>query len=187
MSKIIKPGEFQAMSVWLDAFTAMLESTAEARNNFQLQKEVKESVRELSAEAKRLGTVEMRTLANNQKAIARQMAFDPEQHALLMARWKLCKYQLLKAGWDMSQEIFFQPLPSGKMKVWQGEEKSHVLFSEEDGKATVAFLHFVRDNSEKFDPIEYTKQMLLKQGINAKNFHEYQDKLAITNPWKPIL
>lgn len=187
MGKIIKPGEFQAMSVWLDAFTAMLESAAEAKNNFQIQKEVKESVKHLNSEVKQKNTVEMRTLAANQKAIARQMAFDPEQHALVMARWKQSKYQILATGWDLSQEIHFEMLPSGKTRIWQGEEKGGLLLSREDGDAIIVFLKFVHENSEKFDPIEYTKQMLLKQGINAKNFHEYQDKLAITNPWKPIL
>ena len=47
----------------------------------------------------------------------------------------------------------------------------------------IKFLKFVVANSQTSDPIEYTKQMLMKQGINEDNFHLYADSIAFPNPW----
>ncbi len=50
----------------------------------------------------------------------------------------------------------------------------------------IKFLRWAESNAPNFSPVEYTKQMLMKQGITKENFHQYKDKLAITNPWEAV-
>ncbi len=185
MAKIITaaPGAFQSMLLWTDAFTAMLESGAEARNNSQIRREVNESVKELRAKAKETPTANNKAISANQDAIAAQMAFDPDAHRALMACWRICKQKLIATGWDLGQDIKFEPRIGGSFFVWQGDEKTGELFPPQDGNALMLFLKFVYDTSNEKGPKEYTQEMLLKQGINALNFHEYADRLAIANPW----
>jgi hypothetical protein len=187
MGKIIQPGAFVSMRTWTDAFTSMLESSAEARNNPIMKKEVNEAVKELNGLARQTPTDNNRALAANQQAIAKQMRFSLDQHKATMARWHLTKMKLIATGWDLAQEIKFEPQPNGSFKVWQADEKICETFPAEDGQALLLFLKFVYENSDKFDPIEYTKQMLLEQGINEHNFDQYSEHLAITNPWKPVV
>lgn len=78
------------------------------------------------------------------------------------------------------------------MKAWEKDpwlEISHKLevvpvrFRGREALIALGFITFWIQQCNKVDPVEETKKMLLKQGINADNFAAHADRLLIKNPW----
>ncbi len=191
--KIVDPGVWKTIAAWVDAYTATLEVSTDAAMNPEIVGEVTDALKHAQSRALQTGKDHDVRVAQNQQLIANQMKkFTVEQLAQLMAIWKLAKREVLAAAWNLDDEVHFhveETTTDRPLRFWQGEDpmKNAIVLPRDQSALVIKFLRFIEANSPKFDPREYTKAMLMKQGITEHNFHEYVDRLAITNPWAPIL
>lgn len=194
---VTDPNRWRNMQVWCDAYTLHIEAMAEAHNDRNMRGALSEATKRTAAEAKQTRSQQDVMAAANQKAIESQVKrWSPEEHRELMAIWKLVRTEFMATNWDLAQDISYSldPVNRKKLLVWQGgalpptapPPKDSLAFSLSYGAIAVRFLKFVAEHSQQFDPLAYTKQMLERQGINAANFDQHQDRLAILNPWKAI-
>ncbi len=189
--KIVNPGTWKTIAVWIDAYTATLEVSTEAAMNPEIAGEVLDSLKHAQSRALQTGTEHDIRVAQNQQRIVNQMKkFTVEQLAQIMEIWKPAKREVLAASWDLDQEVNFheESTVDRHIRFWQGEDplKNFIILPRGQAALVIKFLRFIEANSPKFDPREYTKAMLMKQGITEENFYLHADKLGITNPWLPI-
>lgn len=176
--------------LWVDAYTMQLEGTAEAIAS----PHVRRSAAEALAQAKAALAIEvdadkqeqLRAVIGNQEQVLMEIGtFNVEAYRDLMARWRSVREQILRQGWDLTQDVDFAVNDkTGFVDVSQGRGLKQP-FMHAEAQVALSFIQFVNANQDKFDPLTYTKKILLRQGINADNFDEHADRLAITNPWRP--
>lgn len=192
--RIVQPGVWRTMNAWCDAYTAQINAIADARNDPRLKRQVKDALTNAKSEVARTDTNQDHEILRNQRAIAQGMQFSLEEHKELIRIWMQVRTEFMATGWDLNEEISYQLDPKTKkhLLVWQGAPgpvnvpppKDALRFTLAQGGLAVKFLKFIGENSMSFDPVEYTKQTLAKQGINEHNFD--QANLDIVNPWKPV-
>lgn len=191
MNLLATPERWRNLSTWVDAYTATLEASADAAQNPEIRGAVGEAMKETKAAAKASGSIEDRQIAEAQASIQRSMGqFNQEQFRVLINIWRRASVDIKKACWDLATEVHFaEEQNKEKLRFWQGDSplKDFILLPRQEASLAIKFLRWVESNSPTFSPIEYTKQMLMKQGITKENFHQYKDRLAITNPWDPIV
>jgi hypothetical protein len=174
--------------LWVDAYTMQLEAIAEIMANPQTRKSVEDAVKkaeaDLAANTDPTKDEQLMSLVANQKQILFEMGtFNLEAYRDLMSRWRSVRDQILMAGWDLNVDLDFDPVEAlGIVNVSQGGGKPKPFMAAE-AQVMLAFIQFVSNKQDSISPQEHAKQMLLKQGINADNFHEHQDRLGISNPW----
>ncbi len=197
MTLIANPNQWRSMQVWCDAYTVHLEAMAEAHNNQQMLGALTDATKRTAAEAKQTGSDQDIMAAQNQRAIEAQVRrWSPEEHRELMSMWKSVRAEFMATNWDLAEPVQYalDAVNRRQLLVWQGPElpvhvpppKDALKLSLSYGALAVKFLKFTAENSAKFDPRVYTKQMLERQGINEHNFALHQEKLAIVNPWAAI-
>ncbi len=193
MNKIIDPTKRVVVNTtrdWINAFTCVQECSADAADNSEIKRSVDENLKMLRARVKENADPQAQRLLESQELIKRQMfQFRPEIHVQLMDLWRKVSVDILALDWDLTQEIhYMESTKGGPMWFWQGDKDDRGP----NGKTTVdrlkavlfiKFLKFIAAHADNSTPLEYTQNMLLKQGINAKNFHLYADSLAFPNPW----
>lgn len=187
-TKILVPGgSGMSLAQWLDAYSATLECIADAKNNQSLIKTLKEQVKQLKSDVAELNTENNRSLLRNQEIINQAMGFSNEVHKVKLTLWKEVKKDITAASWNLADDVHYaEEVKGGYLRFWQGDGNRRDLgFVVDRQKALLAiqFLKFVVAQSQDTNPIEYTKKMLLAQGVNAENFHEYADQIAFPNPW----
>ncbi len=191
MNLLATPERWRNLSTWVDAYTATLEASADAAQNREITGAVGEAVKETKAAAKATGSLQDRQIAEAQASIQRSMGqFNQEQFRVLINIWHRASVDIKKACWDLNSEVHYaEEQNKEKLRFWQGDSplKDFILLPRQEASLAIKFLRWVESNSPTFSPIEYTKQMLMKQGITKENFHQYKDRLAITNPWDPIV
>lgn len=182
--------KWRNLATWVDAYTATLEASADAAQNHEIRGAVRESLTAAKAQAKESGSLEDRQIAEAQARVQQHMGnFNQEQFRVLIRIWLNAAVEIKKASWDLAEAVNFSEEPSKeKLRFWQGEDprKDFFLLPRQEAAMAIKFLRWVESNSPNFSPLEYTKSMLMKQGITKENFHLYQDKLAITNPWEAV-
>lgn len=195
MSLIVNPSDsgggtnFLNITQWVDAFTAVQECTADARSDTRMRGQVAESVKQLRAHAKETGDAGDKRVLANQLAIQGQLeSFKPEMHRELMTIWRRVAKEIIAESWDLTKDVGYQEeYKGGPLRFWQSDKPGDApkgrVFPRLDSLLIIKFLKFVAAQSDRDDPVTYTKKMLLSQGINAENFHLYADKLAFPNPW----
>jgi hypothetical protein len=194
---VTDPNRWRNMQVWCDAYTLHLEALAEAHNDRNMRGALAEATKRTASEAKQSRSQQDAMAAVNQRAIEAQVKrWSPEEHRELMAIWKSVRAEFMATNWDLAQDISYSrdAVNGRQLLVWQGgaasptapPPKDALKFGLSYGAVAVRFLKFVAEHSQQFDPLAYTKQMLERQGINAGNFDQHQDRLAIINPWKAI-
>lgn len=189
--KIVRPEVARSAVVWCDAYTMHLTVLAEASTDPELRRTLRDAVRRTSSEAKRTRSeVDIKAAANQQAVADAIFKFSPEQQKELMAIWKEVRTQFISLSWDMRTEIHFEVDRDKKVAwIWQGEAGAlrsldAVAFTLSHGGMLRRFLKFVAENQDRIDPVTYTKQALLKQGVNKGNFQELVGNAGITNPWE---
>ncbi len=194
---IADPAKWRGMQMWCDAYSTHIDALAEAFNSGQIRETLVDASKRTASAARQSNAVQDILAAENQRSIENQAKrWSPEDHRVLKAIWSSVRREFLATAWDLGQDIQYcrdAKLPQ-QMLFWQGEKQAvHVPPPKDALKFTLAqaglaikFLRFVEEHSSKFDPAAYTKQMLLKQGINEHNFDQHRDRLAIVNPWKAI-
>lgn len=187
-NKLLVPGgSGMSLVQWLDAYSATMECIADAKNNPELQKVLKEQVKQLKSDVNDLNTQNNRSLLANQQIINQAMGFSNEVHKLKLALWKEVRKDITAASWNLAEDVHYaEETKGGYLRFWQGDgDRRDLGFVIDRQKSVVAiqFLKFVVAQSRDTDPIAYTKKMLLAQGINAQNFHLHADAIAFPNPW----
>ncbi len=191
MGKLVLPGVWKTMAMWADAYTATLDASTDAAMNPEISNEVMDSLKHAKSRALQTGAKHDIAVAQNQQIIADQMKkFSPAHLAELMKVWMPAKREIVAASWDLNQPVQFheEQIVDRPIRFWQGENplKDFIILPRTQAALVIKFLRFVEANSPNFDPREYTKAMLMKQGITKENFSQHSDKLGITNPWDPI-
>jgi hypothetical protein len=175
---------------WVDAYTATIEASFDAAMNPEIRSEVNEALKAAQAQALATKSEQDINVARQQAHIARRVGgFSAEQYDIIKKIWKVTAEAIIATSWKLTEEIFYAEEPTKeKLRFWQGDSplKNFILLPRDQSSLFIKFLRFVQSRAERFDPVAHTKQMLESQGINEHNFDEYADKLAITNPWKPI-
>lgn len=192
MTKIIDPRNSRGntMRDWTTAFACVQECAADAADNSEIKRGVDDNIKMLRARVKENADPQAKKLLETQELVKAQMfQHRPEMHKALMDLWRVVVRDLLSYEWDLAEEVHYaEKTKGGPLWFWQGDKDDRG----ETGKVTVErakavliikFLKFVAANANNQDPIEYTKQMLMKQGINEHNFHAYADSIAFPNPW----
>jgi hypothetical protein len=91
--------------------------------------------------------------------------------------------------WNLLEPVHYhEEVKGGKLLFWQGDPNEldvakKIAVERQTAVMVIKFLKFVKAMSETADPIEYTKQTLLRQGIGPHNFDLYADQIAFPNPW----
>ncbi len=192
MGKIIDPTQptVPELKVWLNAFTCIQECSADAADNSEIRRSVSDNVKMLRARVKENADPQAQKLLDQQELIQRQMFQKrPELHRELMKLWRNTVEDLISYSWNVAEEVHYEEdFKGGPMLFWQGDlnetpRHKKVTVTRPRAVLIIRFLKFVSAHSGDTSPIEYTKQMLLKQGINEENFHLYEDQLVIPNPW----
>lgn len=177
--------------LWVDAYTMHLEGTAEAIASPQVRKSAVDALRQakaaLAVEVNEEKADQLRAVIGNQEQVLMEIGtFNLEAYRDLMARWRSVREQILRLGWDLTQDLDFTPnQKTGFVDISQGRGLRQP-FMPGEAQIALAFIQFVNANQDKFDPLSYTKKVLTRQGITAENFDEHSDRLAITNPWAPL-
>ncbi len=191
MGRIINPADpAPTLRQWLEAFTCVMECAGDAADNAYIKKEVDDNIKLLRSRVKEKADPQAPKLLEAQELIKRQMwAQRPEIHRELMKLWHETVKDIMSYNWDLSEEIHYaEAHKGGPINFWVGDADDRGLAGKipvgrHKAVLLIKFLKFVREESLTKNPIEYTKQMLLKQGITKDNFHHYADMLAFPNPW----
>jgi hypothetical protein len=176
--------------LWVDAYTMQLEGIAEAIASPKVRGAAADALRQaqaaLAVEVNEEKAEQLRSVIANQQQVLMEIGtFNVEAYRDLMARWRSVREQILRQGWDLTQDLDFErDDATGFVNICQGRGKPQPFMAAE-AQVALAFINFVNTNQEKFDPLSYTKKILLAQGINADNFDDHADRLCITNPWAP--
>ncbi len=189
------PGNWRKLSTWIEAYTATLEASIDAAMNPEIVAETQDALKSAQAQVQAATNqhdrLHAQSVAQNQSRINSIMGkFSVEAHQIMKQIWQRAARELIAASWDLDEPINFHVEQTDqRLRFWQGESplKDFIILPREESALVLKFLRFVEANSPNFNPVDYTKAMLAKQGITEKNFHEYADKLGITNPWKPIV
>ena len=192
MNKIIDPRNSRVNTLrdWTMAFACVQECAADAADNSEIKRSVDDNIKMLRARVKENADPQARKLLDVQELVKRQMfQHRPEMHTLLMKLWREVVIDILSYEWNLYEEVHYaEKNKGGLIWFWQGDkddrsEKGKIPVERHKAVLIIKFLKFVVANSQTSDPIEYTKQMLMKQGINEDNFHLYADSIAFPNPW----
>jgi hypothetical protein len=193
MSKILTPGA-QPLSLlqWMDAYSMFLESTAEAKNNTELRTCIEENIKALKGSSKGLAGAADRQLLATQEQIKAFMGFSLDMYKAKRLAWKNVCVDVRAASWNLAEDIHYtEQTKGGYHRFWQGDKdatEGGLVVDRVKALVLIQFLKFVNAQStQNANPIEYTKQMLLKQGINEHNFHKHADAIAFPNPWTVAL
>jgi hypothetical protein len=176
--------------LWADAYTMQLEATAEAIACPEIRKHAQAALRQaesdLAVETDEAKAENLHAAVANQQQVLKEIgSFDVDAYREIMARWRSARGQILRAGWDLTQDIDFIDNPKrGVVIVSQGKGAKQ-FFSAGEAQIVLAFLQFVNANQDKFDPLSHVKRILARQGITADNFEIHRDRLCIDNPWAP--
>lgn len=175
------------IKVWVDAYTMQLEASFAAAMNSEVKGEVADAVKRSAADAKsaRDGSAaqfKSAQVAENQRDIQAKVAgFNMDAYHAIRAAWARLSVDLAATGWDLAEDIGFEKLPDGHVRIQQRKES--LLVQREVAQLAYAFLLWVEEASEKADPREYVKRMLSEQGIGPDNFDQHAGRLGIANPW----
>jgi hypothetical protein len=184
---LIPGGSGMSLVQWLDAYSATLECIADAKNNANLQKTLKEQVKQLKSDMAEANTQNNRSMLHNQQMINMAMEFNNDVHKVQLRLWKEVRKDITAGSWNLAEDVHYaEETKGGYLRFWQGDGARRDLgFVIDRQKALMAirFLKFVVAQSQDTDPVEYTKRMLLAQGINQHNFHKHADAIAFPNPW----
>jgi hypothetical protein len=184
---LIPGGSGMSLAQWLDAYSATMECIADAKNNATLQKVLKEQIKQLKSDVAQLNTENNRSLLHNQEIINMAMGFSNVVHKAKLQLWKEIRKDITAASWNLAEDVHYaEETKGGYLRFWQGDgDRRDLGFVVDRQKALVAiqFLKFVVQQSQDTNPVEYTKKMLLAQGINEHNFHKHADAIAFPNPW----
>ena len=194
MGRIIDPTNPNAstttLTQWLHAYTCSLECAGDAADNTEIKRSVADNVAMLKSRVKEEADPQAQRLLESQLMIQRQMfAYRPEMYRLYMELWRRVSVDIRAYEWDLTQPVHYhESFKGGPLLFWQGDPEEldaakKVSIDREHAVMAIKFLKFVATLSETSNPIEYTKQMLMKQGVNAENFHLHADKIAFPNPW----
>lgn len=194
MPRIIDPTQRaqpeRTLKYWLESFTCIQECSADAADNSEIKRSVDDNIKLLRSRVKEKADPQAPKLLEQQLLIRAQMwARRPEMHVELMKLWRVAEREIRAFGWDLGDEVHYgEVTKGGKLRFWQGDKDkpptdSKYQLDRMTAVMAIKFLKFVAAESQTNDPVEYTKQMLLKQGINKDNFHLYQESLAFPNPW----
>lgn len=187
---VLPPPPNPTTRLWVDAYSMQLEAVAEIMADVKTRRNVEQAIKkaeaDLNANTDPAQEQQLRAVVANQKQILLEMGlFNIEAYRELMTRWRFVRDQVLASGWDLSQELHFDVDEAlGVAQVSQGTLKPRPFMAGEV-QVILAFLTFVTNNQNRLDPLEYTKQILQKQGITAENFAEHAEHLCIRNPWAP--
>lgn len=191
MGRIITPGEVPTLRQWLEAFTCVQECAGDAADNSYIKKEVDDNIKMLRSRVAEKADPQAPRMLELQEHIKRQMwAQRPEIHQELMKLWRETMTDILSYNWDLTKEVYYAELvKNGPIYFWQGDGDDRgiagkIPVARSKAVLVIRFLKFVAEESRTKNPIEYTKEVLLKQGINKDNFHYYADLLAFPNPWQ---
>jgi hypothetical protein len=194
MPRIIDPTQRvqpeRTLKYWLESFGCVQECAADASDNSEIKRSVDDNIKLLKSRVKEKADPQAPRLLEEQLRIRAQMWMRrPEMHNEMMKLWRQAAQEIKIFGWDLGEEVHYGEVSKGgKILFWQGDKDKPPTdrkFQMDRLTAVMAikFLKFVAAESQTNDPVEYTKQTLLKQGINADNFHLYADRLAFPNPW----
>ncbi len=194
MGRIIDPTKpapaAPTMAQWLNAFTCIQECSADAADNPEIKRSVADNIKMLRARVAENADPQAGNMLAQQELIQRQMfAKRPEMYQMLIGLWHKAAVEIKAFDWDLSQDVHYQEeFKGGRLLFWQGAADETDVSKKQAVIRPIAvmiikFLKFVKQMSETSDPIEYTKEILLKQGINEHNFDLYADQLAFPNPW----
>ena len=78
---------------WVDAYTMVLRGVAEAKNNPDMIKQMKESLKAAEKSAMQLKTPQAIAIAQNQAMINKFMDFSNDDHKELKRLWKSASYR----------------------------------------------------------------------------------------------
>lgn len=183
-----KPGN--ALGDWLNAYTCIQECSADAADNSEIKRSVDDNIKLLQSRVKEGADPQAKKLLETQLMVKRQMwARRPEIHNAFMDLWKKTMQDIKSYSWDLSEDVHYaESYKGGPINFWQGDPDDRgptgkIPVSRDRAILIIRFLKFVSAESERMNPIEYSKQMLMKQGINKDNFHLYADLIAFPNPW----
>lgn len=127
------------------------------------------------------------------------MAFDMEAYRHRSEVWRRVRKELITFGFDVEEVDFrgLEPNPSdpsrlrfnskkGVVELFHSSESQHpIIFQGDDAVVVKHFLEFyLSAYHQGTDPREYTKKLLIHQGITRDNFAQHKDKLLINNPWE---
>lgn len=120
------------------------------------------------------------------------MGFSLEMYKAKRLAWRDLGADIRAASWNLAEDIHYaEQTAGGYLRFWQGDKDATaggLVVDRVKALVLIQFLKFVNAQSaQNSDPIAYTKQMLLKQGINEHNFDRYADRIAFPNPWKVAL
>lgn len=198
MGKIIVPGSKEdrapTLRLWLEAFTCVQECASDAADNSEIKRDIADNIKMLRARVKENADPQAQKLLETQQVVQRQMfARRPEIYTELLKLWRDVAKDILSYDWDLQQEVVYQEeVKGGPILFWQAPDadtevprSQKVAVARARAVMIIRFLKFVREQAaDDISPIEYTKQMLMKQGINEHNFELYADLIASPNPWK---
>lgn len=191
MNLIATPEKWKNLSTWVDAYTATLEACADASQHHEIRGAMTDALKEAQSQARVTGSEQDIQIAQAQQRINKTvMNVNHEQLRELINVWLTAAKQIKPTCWDLAADVTYALEPNKEqVRFWQGESptKDFILMPLAPANLAIRFLKFVASNSPSFSPIEYTKQMLIKQGITKENFHLHKDKMAITNPWDPVV
>lgn len=127
------------------------------------------------------------------------MGFDIEAYRHRSEVWRRVRKELMLFGFDVEEVDFrgVELMPNSNTQLrfnnpqrWlelyhTSEAKQPIRFTGDDAVCVQHFLEFYLEAYHKgIDPREYTKQVLIHQGVTKENFAQHKDKLLITNPWE---
>lgn len=175
------------IKVWVDAYTMQLEASFAAAMNSTVKGEVADAVKRSVSDAKgasdgTVAKVDNTRIAANQLDIQAKVAgFNIDAYHAIRSAWARLSVDLAATGWDLAEDIGFEELPDGRIRIQQRREV--LLVQREVAKLAYAFLLWVEETSDKADPREHVKRVLAEQGIGPDNFDQHAGRLGIANPW----